>query len=344
MENQCTFMWIQGLIEVLGLIVVYWICKVGVYIAKKKFSIQLNLAKIFLSPLKIVLVSFAVYELVLLATAHFGCLSIGVVAKMLRDVVIVGAVSWMAYQWKSELFQRSHFLHAFPSQGLFGTISKLLSAVIFLMAGLMILRIFHLDIVPLMAFGGIGAAAIGFAARDVIGNFFGGAMLSVTRPFAKGDYIVLPDRSVEGTIEEIGWYLTSIRDRDNRPVYCPNALFSNFLVINEARRSERRIRETFWVKYTDFSKVTKVTESIRSFLKECPDVDVSAPILVYLNGFGEACLEIYLEVYVLKKKLPEYLPVKEKILERILILVNQMGVDISFPVPSIEIKKGQEPL
>lgn len=344
MENQCSFMWIQGSVEVLGLFVLYWICKIGLYLGKKKslfsgFFNKLNFEKIFLTPLKAILFSFAAYVLIVLMTTHFSCISVAPVAKMLRDAIVVAAVSWMVYQWKSEFFERNCILQTFPNQGGSSSVSKLLSAIIFLIAGLMILRIFHLDIVPLIAFGGIGAAAIGFAARDVIGNFFGGAMLSVTRPFVKGDYIVLPDRNVEGIVEEIGWYLTSIRDRDNRPVYCPNSLFSNFLVINEARRIERRIRETFWIKYTDFSKVTMLTDAIRAYLKAQPDVDLRAPVLVYLNGFGEYCLEVYLEVYVLKRKLSDYLPVKERILAEILTIANQMNVDVSFPVPSIELGK-----
>lgn len=38
-----------------------------------------------------------------------------------------------------------------------------------------------------LAFGGIGGIAIGFAPRDILANFFGGLMLYLDRPFAVGD-------------------------------------------------------------------------------------------------------------------------------------------------------------
>ena len=80
-------------------------------------------------------------------------------------------------------------------------------------------------IAPLLAFGSIGAASLGFAGKDVIANFCSGLMLHITRPFVIGDEIMLPEKNLEGNIEEIGWFKTSIRDKEKRAVYLPNNFF-----------------------------------------------------------------------------------------------------------------------
>ena len=92
-----------------------------------------------------------------------------------------------------------------------------------------------------LAFGGIGGIAIGFAAKDLLANFFGSLIIYFDRPFAVGDWIRSPDKEIEGTVEDIGWRLTRIRTFDKRPLYVPNSVFTTITVENPSRMSHRRI-------------------------------------------------------------------------------------------------------
>ena len=92
-----------------------------------------------------------------------------------------------------------------------------------------------------LAFGGIGGIAVGFAAKDLLANFFGGLMIYLDRPFSVGDWIRSPDKNIEGTVEEIGWRLTRIRTFDKRPLYVPNSTFTQISVENPSRMLNRRI-------------------------------------------------------------------------------------------------------
>lgn len=121
-------------------------------------------------------------------------------------------------------------------RGVVYILGRLLTTVVVVITGLLVLRVLGVDTVPLLAFGGIGAAAAGIAGKDVIANLFGGLMLYITRPFIPGDTILLVEKNLEGTVEEIGWYLTSVRDENQRQILIPNALFSTFPVINTSRR------------------------------------------------------------------------------------------------------------
>ena len=71
------------------------------------------------------------------------------------------------------------------------------------------------------------------------------------RPFTIGDWVRSPDRSIEGTVEDIGWRVTRIRTFDQRPLYVPNAVFSQIAIENPSRMLNRRIYELFGLRYED---------------------------------------------------------------------------------------------
>ena len=51
-----------------------------------------------------------------------------------------------------------------------------------------------LSIAGIVAFGGVGGIAIGFAARELVANYFGAIMLFLDKPFQVGDTITSPER------------------------------------------------------------------------------------------------------------------------------------------------------
>ena len=113
--------------------------------------------------------------------------------------------------------------------------AKLLRLSVIITAGLVVLQTLGFSISGVLAFGGVGGIAVGFAARDLLANFFGGLMIYLDRPFSVGDWVRSPDRNIEGTVERIGWRLTVIRTFDKRPLYVPNSVFANIAVENPSR-------------------------------------------------------------------------------------------------------------
>ena len=102
-------------------------------------------------------------------------------------------------------------------------LAKLGYIVVGIAGALTLLQTLGLSISGLMAFGGMGGIAVGFAAQDLLANFFGGLFIYTDRPFSVGDWIRSPDRNIEGTVEKIGWRVTRIRTFDKRPLYIPNS-------------------------------------------------------------------------------------------------------------------------
>ena len=138
-------------------------------------------------------------------------------------------------------------------------ITKLLQMFVIITATLVVLQTLGVSVSGVLALGGIGGLAIGFAAKDLLANFFGGLMLYLDRPFAVGDWIRSPDREIEGDVEQIGWRLTRIRTFDKRPLYIPNAIFTTIAVENPSRMSNRRIYETIGLRYDDAARWSRLS-------------------------------------------------------------------------------------
>ena len=68
---------------------------------------------------------------------------------------------------------------------------------------------------------GIGSVAIGFAFKDILQNLLSGLLLLITRPYKRGDQIVV--KGFEGTVEHIESRATLIKTYDGRRVIIPNA-------------------------------------------------------------------------------------------------------------------------
>ncbi|MCG2722320.1 MAG: mechanosensitive ion channel [Thermodesulfovibrionales bacterium] len=98
---------------------------------------------------------------------------------------------------------------------------------------MLILSLWNVSITPLLASAGIVGAAVAFAAKDTIANFFGGISVFLDRPYKIGDYIVL-DAGRRGEVVEIGIRSTRIKTRDDILISVPNALIANTTIINES--------------------------------------------------------------------------------------------------------------
>lgn len=193
-------------------------------------------------------------------------------------------------------------------------ISKILTIAILFIGLMLILQVFGLDIIPLLTLSGIGAAILGFASKDVVANFFGGSMIYATRPFHVGDFIEIPSRKISGKVEEIGWYLTTIRDLQKKTISLPNAIFSTELLLNHSRITHRRIEERLRFRITDPKEISRLIDHIRTLLKDEAMIDQKEEIDLYLLSIGSFGCEIELKAYVKTTKYGEFMSIKERLL------------------------------
>ncbi|MCC4273254.1 mechanosensitive ion channel family protein [Marinomonas communis] len=216
-------------------------------------------------------------------------------------------------------------------------ISKLLRAAVIITSVLVILQNMGYSISGVLAFGGIGGIAVGFAAKDLLANFFGGLMVYLDRPFKVGDWIRSPDQNIEGTVEHIGWRQTRIRTFDKRPLYVPNATFSTISVENPSRMSHRRINETVGVRYSDFSKLSEILSEIKDMVGQHEEIDSDEIYMVNFNQFGPSSLDFFIYAYTRTTNWAKYHEVKQDVLFQAMQIIEKHGAEVAFPTRTLHL-------
>ena len=216
-------------------------------------------------------------------------------------------------------------------------IAKLLRVSVMITALLIILQELGYSVSGVLAFGGIGGIAIGFAAKDLLANFFGGMMIYLDKPFVVGDWVRSPDRSIEGTVEDIGWRLTRIRTFDKRPLYITNSMFASIVVENPSRMSNRRIFENLGIRYDDGAKMKVICDDVREMIRQHPEIDTDQTIIVHFNRYGDSHLEFMVYCFTRTTEWVKYHAIKEDVMLKIMAIVEGHGAEFAFPTRTLHL-------
>lgn len=256
-------------------------------------------------------------------------------------VAAVLALTWFLLSWKRKVVRnmilKSKNREITIDQGKIGAIEKTITVTILFFCILLLMEATNRNVNTLIAFGGVGGLALAFASQEIIANFFGGFMIYMTQPFTIGDWIQLPDHTIEGHVEEIGWYMTRIRSMDKRPIYVPNAIFSKLIVITPSRMSHRQFKETVGVRYQDLGKIKSIITDITTMLEQHPDIDHGQSVIVRLDTFGPYSLDIYVRAFSHLTDLASFMKVKEDILFKISDILEKHGAELAFPTQHLEL-------
>lgn len=89
-----------------------------------------------------------------------------------------------------------------------------------------------LNIGALVTSLGLAGFAVGFAIKDILGNFLAGILILIQRPFTLGDEISLA--GVEGRVESVRVRDTLVKTGDGTLVYIPNSIVFNGILTNKS--------------------------------------------------------------------------------------------------------------
>lgn len=223
------------------------------------------------------------------------------------------------------------------------SIGKLVRVSVIITTALVILQTLGFSVSGVLAFGGIGGIAVGFAAKDLLANFFGGLMIYLDRPFMIGDWIRSSDRQIEGTVENIGWRLTCIRTFDKRPLYVPNSIFTSIAVENPSRMTNRRIYETIGIRYHDARHMESIVTNVKAMLQNHEDIDTDQTLMVNFNGFAASSIDFFVYTFTKTTNWVEYHRIKQDVLLKIMAIIESYGAEIAFPTSTLHIESLPEP-
>jgi moderate conductance mechanosensitive channel len=129
---------------------------------------------------------------------------------------------------------------------------------IVIIAGLMILRAFGLDIGPAVAGLGVVGVAVGFGAQHLVRDYLNGALILIENQFSKGD--VIRAAGVSGEVEDFSLRRTTLRDLDGVVHTVPNG---EITIASNLTRVWARINQDVVVAYgTDIDMATSVVDDV----------------------------------------------------------------------------------
>lgn len=192
-----------------------------------------------------------------------------------------------------------------------------------------------------LAFGGMGGIAVGFAAKDLLSNLFGGLMIHLDRPFKLNDFIRMPDQNLGGTVEYIGWRHTRLRSIEKTALYVPNSLFTTIIVENVTRMTHRRLDLTIGLRYEDMGQVAAISADIRALLDAHPDIDHELVVAVGLDEFADSSLNLKVMAFTQVTDFLQFRALKQDILLQITAILGKHGADMPFPTRTLHIVKDE---
>lgn len=174
-------------------------------------------------------------------------------------------------------------------------ISAFVQWVIRILTIVVVLSQFGVQTASLIAALGAAGVAIGLALQGTLQNIAAGIMLLSLRPLAQGEYVSIGG-NYEGTVEEIGLFLTAIKQSNGITLTIPNSTVWNSTIINFSRNANRRIDLPVALHYGE--DTDKAITLLTQLLERNDQVIKDLPYSVYVNEYRENSLVLNLRAWV----------------------------------------------
>lgn len=215
--------------------------------------------------------------------------------------------------------------------------SKVAKALIYIIAGFILITELGYDLGGLATGLGISSVVIALAAQDIAKSFLAGISIISDKPFEIGDYITVEEFS--GTVEDITFRTTRIRNADNQVIILPNSILTDNNIINSSKRDSRRFLLTLTLELdTPLEKVTELTQNIKLALTTHPQV-INETVKVFFETISADGIDLSIDLKTSALEYVDYLKFKEEINYTLLDMVNQANIGLAYPSHSIYLKK-----
>lgn len=210
---------------------------------------------------------------------------------------------------------------------LWRVIRSLFAATVVVIVVLTIMSIWGIPIGPLVAVGTVVGVALGFGAQNVVSDFIAGFLIVAEDQFSIGDVVTIAD--VTGTVQEIQFRVTVLRDLEGRVHYVPNGKIG--VATNYTQEFSQVIVDVSVAYKEDVDHVMDVLQSeLEDFAAspEWAEQMLKAPVILGVNELGDYSVDIR----VLFVTTPDdRWSVKREFLRRVKKRLDAESIEIPFP-------------
>lgn len=187
------------------------------------------------------------------------------------------------------------------------------------------------SVAALIASAGV---AVGLALQGSLSNFAGGILILLLKPFAVGDYIIVTQEGIEGTVKEIQIFYTKLATVDNQTVVVPNSILTNNSLTNVTARPERKLDLKVGISYD--ADLKKAKSLIEDMLRQDSSVIQDEEVRVFVDSLGDSSVVIGLRAWV---KTEEYWATRWRLMEEIKLTFDAEGIDIPYNQLTVHVQE-----
>lgn len=192
----------------------------------------------------------------------------------------------------------------------------------------------------IMAGAGITTFVIGFAFKDIGGNFLSGILMAFKSPFKIGDLI--ETNGTVGYVNELNMRDSVIKTLDGKDVYIPNSQIIKTPLFNYTIDGYLRYEIAIGLDYTaDFQKSIEIINSVLAQIPEVLKDDKKTVVVVDELAVSTVNIKVLYWIDTFKSKSKAFhLYIKSKVIIKIVEELNKNNIYL--PADIIEIKNYKE--
>jgi len=167
--------------------------------------------------------------------------------------------------------------------------------------------------------------------QNMLGNFAGGVIILLMKPFKVGDYIICGQE--EGTVAAIGLVYTTLNTMDNKQIVLPNGNLSNTSLTNVTAQEKRRLELKVGISYQ--SDLKKAKDILYGLFEAHPLIKKDQDLIVFVDQLGESSVVIGARGWV---ETGNYWSVKWELTEKVKLAFDEAGIEIPFRQMDVNVK------
>lgn len=212
-------------------------------------------------------------------------------------------------------------------------LSNLISVLLKVALVLSILGMVGIQTTSFIAILGAAGLAVGMALQGTLGNFAGGVLLLIFRPFKVGDTIQA--QGFTGTVSAIGIFCTELKSPDNKVIFIPNGPLAGGSMINLSKEDKRRVDLTIGISYDD--DLLKAKNLLMSLMENDSRILQDPAPFARVGELADSSVNFTIRAWV---NAGDFWGVYFDLLENIKLTFDKEG--LTFPFPQQEIHLNQK--
>src|SRR3989338_3511947 len=214
-------------------------------------------------------------------------------------------------------------------------ISTIINIFVWILAFLIVLSNFGINVTSLIAGLGVGGIAVALAAQSLLGDVFSSFVIIFDKPFAVGDYIKVGGDS--GVVEKIGIKSTRIKTLQGEQLIISNKELTTSRVNNFKKLKERRVTFILGIAYEiSNTKLRKVPNIVKKIIKEQNSARFDR---CHFKEFGEFSLNFEVVYRIKSDSYEDYVEEEHAVNSAIKQHIEDEDIDFAYPTHTVYMKQ-----